>query len=184
MTQENINAVLPVLNIDSEVKDEIRDSVTVGKVATVSQNTITVGSWTGVGYIIADPETGAGAYRISGGSDGGNMPEPGTPVSLLLLSGLVFLAMLSGYSSAMADEVNQVTSNKQKFLDCMLKTVPQAAGFAMLFAAMGVVGIMIKGVAGFTVAIISFILMIYFIYSVYLSYVNCQVAPNQVRRRR
>ncbi len=71
VTKENVDVVLPVLNIDSKVKDEIRDSVTVGKVATVSQNTITVGSWTGVGYIIADPETGAGAYRISGGSNGG-----------------------------------------------------------------------------------------------------------------
>ncbi len=70
VTKENVDVVLPVLNIDSKVKDEIRDSVTVGKVATVSQNTITVGSWTGMGYIIADSETGAGAYRISGGSDG------------------------------------------------------------------------------------------------------------------
>jgi len=71
VTQENVNAVLPVLNISSEVKDEIRASVAVGKKATVSQNNITVGSWTGVGYIIADPDTGAGAYRISGGENGG-----------------------------------------------------------------------------------------------------------------
>jgi len=70
ITQENVNAVLPVLNISTEVKDEIRASVAVGKVATVSQNNITVGGWTGVGYIIADPDTGAGAYRISGGENG------------------------------------------------------------------------------------------------------------------
>ncbi|HEW97299.1 MAG: hypothetical protein DRR16_13385 [Candidatus Parabeggiatoa sp. nov. 3] len=71
VTSENVNAVLPVLNISSEVKDEIRASVAVGKKATVSQNNITVGGWTGVGYIIADPDTGAGAYRISGGGNGG-----------------------------------------------------------------------------------------------------------------
>jgi uncharacterized protein YxjI len=70
VTSKNVNAVLPVLNISSEVKDEILASVAVGKVATVSQNNITVGSWTGVGYIIADPDTGAGAYRISGGANG------------------------------------------------------------------------------------------------------------------
>jgi hypothetical protein len=70
VTEENVNAVLPVLNISSEVKDEIRASVAVGKKATVSQNNITVGGWTGVGYIIADPDTGAGAYRISGGANG------------------------------------------------------------------------------------------------------------------
>jgi len=73
VTQENVNAVLPVLNISSEVKDEIRASIAASKVATVSQNNITVGSWTGVGYIIADPDTGAGAYRISGGSNGGTL---------------------------------------------------------------------------------------------------------------
>jgi len=52
VTTENVNAVLPVLNISAEVKDEIRASIAVGKVATVSQNNITVGGWTGVGYII------------------------------------------------------------------------------------------------------------------------------------
>ena len=70
ITKDNVDVVLPTLNIGSEVKREIKDSVAVGKVATVSQNNITVGSWTGVGYIIADADTGAGAYRISGGSNG------------------------------------------------------------------------------------------------------------------
>jgi len=70
VTKENVNAVLPVLNISADVKNEIRASVAVGKVATVSQNNVTVGSWTGVGYIIADADTGAGAYRISGGYNG------------------------------------------------------------------------------------------------------------------
>ena len=63
--------LLPVLNISSEVKDEIRDSKAVGKKATVSQNNITVGGFPGVGYIITDPEVGTGAYMISGGSNGG-----------------------------------------------------------------------------------------------------------------
>jgi len=70
ITKDNVDVVLPTLNIGSEVKREIKDSVAVGKVATVSQNNITVGNWTGVGYIIADADTGAGAYRISGGSNG------------------------------------------------------------------------------------------------------------------
>lgn len=35
------------------------------------QNPITYAGWTGAGYIITDPQTGAGAYKISGGSDGG-----------------------------------------------------------------------------------------------------------------
>ncbi len=99
VTQENVNAVLPVLNISTEVKDEIRDSVAVGKKATVSQNNITVGGWTGVGYIIADPDTGAGAYRISGGSNGGFYLLLG--VALLAIGGLiaVFFPAILGLGS-------------------------------------------------------------------------------------
>ncbi len=68
ITQANINTALPQLTIEQSVKDEIAASVAVGKEATVSQSNITVAGWTGAGYIISDPETGAGAYRISGGS--------------------------------------------------------------------------------------------------------------------
>jgi len=70
VTATNVNSVLPMLNISSEVKEEIRDSVAVGKTVTVSQKNITVGGWTGVGYMVLDPLTGSGAYRISGGKNG------------------------------------------------------------------------------------------------------------------
>ncbi|RKZ44474.1 MAG: hypothetical protein DRR00_28090 [Candidatus Parabeggiatoa sp. nov. 3] len=79
--------LLPVLNISSDVKDEIRASVATSKVATVSQNNITVGSWTGVGYII--PDTGAGAYRISGGENGGYLNVANGV--LLMLIGLILM---------------------------------------------------------------------------------------------
>jgi len=68
-----VSSVLPVLNVRSDVKDDIRDAVAVGKTATVSQNQITVGNWTGVGYIITDQNIGTGAYMISGGSNGAEL---------------------------------------------------------------------------------------------------------------
>jgi hypothetical protein len=71
VTSANVNSVLPALTISQEVKEEIRNSVAVGKVVTVSQKNVTVGGWAGVGYIVSDPQTGSGAYRISGGSNGG-----------------------------------------------------------------------------------------------------------------
>ena len=70
INQENINKVIPSLNIDNSIIDEIKQAVTAGKHAFVSQNNITFGDWVGVGYIIIDPETGAGAYKISGGANG------------------------------------------------------------------------------------------------------------------
>ncbi len=70
ITPSNIE-VLDELSIGAEVKDEIRAAAATGKEVTVSESTITVAGWTGAGYIISDPETGAGAYKISGGSNGG-----------------------------------------------------------------------------------------------------------------
>ncbi len=99
VTQENVDAVLPVLNISSEVKDDILASVAVGKVATVSQNNITVGGWTGVGYIIADPDTGAGAYRISGGENGGMLTGGDLLVAGLALE---YIAILGFWANFMA----------------------------------------------------------------------------------
>ena len=34
--------------------------------------TVTIGSWSGSGYIVLDPKSGAGAYMISGGLNGGS----------------------------------------------------------------------------------------------------------------
>jgi len=98
VTAANVNSVLPVLNISSEVKEEIRDSVAVGKTATVSQNNVTVGHWTGVGYIVSDPQTGSGAYRISGGSNGGSLTFTANSegiIGLLVFTGLGMLTPIA-----------------------------------------------------------------------------------------
>ncbi len=68
-TQDNLS-YLSDLTVDQGTKDEIQDQVQAGMVATVHQHPITYAGWTGVGYTIVDPETGAGGYKISGGSDG------------------------------------------------------------------------------------------------------------------
>jgi hypothetical protein len=70
INQSNINTSLPQLQVDAEVKTEIQNAVNAGKEVTVSKTNITVNNWTGCGYIIIDPSTGAGAYKISGGFNG------------------------------------------------------------------------------------------------------------------
>jgi hypothetical protein len=49
---------------------EMQNALSIGKEVTVHQSPITQSGWTGTGYIIADPVTGAGAYKISGGANG------------------------------------------------------------------------------------------------------------------
>jgi len=90
VTQANVDTVLPQLNIGQGVKDEIVASVAVGKEVTVSENNITVAGWVGVGYIISDPETGAGAYRISGGANGAELTADGLRnMRAMTLSGML-----------------------------------------------------------------------------------------------
>jgi len=70
ITQANLAVVLPQLQIGQQVKDEIANAVNAAKTVTVSKSNISYNGWTGCGYSITDPETGAGAYMISSGSSG------------------------------------------------------------------------------------------------------------------
>jgi hypothetical protein len=66
-------SIVAGLNTDAETKAEITNALNAGMEVTVHQGDITANGWTGSGYIILDPETGAGAYKISGGANGGSL---------------------------------------------------------------------------------------------------------------
>lgn len=70
---ENNLGYLADLTIEQAIKDEISAAVAEGRVATVHQGSINYAGWSGVGYTIVDPETGAGSYKISGGANGGEV---------------------------------------------------------------------------------------------------------------
>jgi hypothetical protein len=71
ITSENIDTVLPLLAVSSEVKTDIVNAIHAGKHAIVPQREIVHGNWQGSGYIIQDSITGAGAYLLEGGLRGG-----------------------------------------------------------------------------------------------------------------
>jgi hypothetical protein len=70
ITQANQDILLPQINVDPDVMTEMQNALSIGKEVTVHQSPITQSGWTGTGYIITDPVTGAGAYKISGGANG------------------------------------------------------------------------------------------------------------------
>jgi hypothetical protein len=70
VNQSNISSILPVLQIGAEVKSDIANAVNAGKIVIIPKTSIVFNGWTGYGYIIVDPVTGAGAYMISNGSSG------------------------------------------------------------------------------------------------------------------
>ncbi|ELA09181.1 transglutaminase domain protein [Moraxella macacae 0408225] len=63
--------VLPKLNHNLDVMNDIRNAVNAGRIVTAHERNISVKGWHGTGYIILDPITGTGAYLIGGGVDGG-----------------------------------------------------------------------------------------------------------------
>lgn len=97
VTADNIATVLPQLTVDADVKSDISNAVNAGKVVTVSKSNIDFHGWQGCGYIIIDPETGDGAYRLSGGVNGGMIFYALLMLALLFLTlALSALMLLSG----------------------------------------------------------------------------------------
>lgn len=65
--------ILQGLQIAQDVKWEIANALASGKEVTVHERDVNVNGWNGSGYLILDPETGAGAYKIAGGTNGGGV---------------------------------------------------------------------------------------------------------------
>jgi Transglutaminase-like superfamily len=71
ITRANSAVAIPQLAHRSSVIEEVSNAVSAGKVVTIHQSAITANGWTGAGYNVIDPETGAGGYIIEGGARGG-----------------------------------------------------------------------------------------------------------------
>ncbi len=84
------------LNVDSAVKQEISNALAEDREVTVHQTNIGNGGFNGSGFIIADPETGAAAYKISSGANGAKI--------VLSLVGLVlfFTPLITGTALVIA----------------------------------------------------------------------------------
>jgi hypothetical protein len=70
ITRANAAFVLPELTLNASAMAEIADAINAGRQVITSQHNISHAGWTGAGYIIVDMQTGAGAYKISGGENG------------------------------------------------------------------------------------------------------------------
>ncbi|MBW2704337.1 MAG: hypothetical protein JRF33_26260, partial [Deltaproteobacteria bacterium] len=62
----NIDTLLPTLPFGTKVSQDIRDAVQQGQQVLVPDRMLTVGVWTGVGYMRSDPLTGEAGWMLSG----------------------------------------------------------------------------------------------------------------------
>jgi hypothetical protein len=103
--QANHAALLAQVTIDPQAMAEIQNALAAGKEVTVHASPITQSGWTGSGYIITDPATGAGAYKITGGANGGAL-EVGLTIAKWLIGitgvGLAIFGVSTVGASVMA----------------------------------------------------------------------------------
>jgi len=92
INQTNIDTILLQLQLDTGTITDIKNA---GMEVTVSRTEITYNGWTGCGYIIIDPTTGAGAYMISGGMSG-------AWVYAAWFSGLIVLVVVAAIGTSIA----------------------------------------------------------------------------------
>jgi transglutaminase-like putative cysteine protease len=97
ITSSNVASVLPLLSLDASVVSDISSSVAAGKSVLVPEHNIALGPWSGVGYIVTDEATGAAAYLISGGLNGGGffdcVPDL-VPILVAILAVILLAAIL------------------------------------------------------------------------------------------
>jgi len=71
LTSVNQASALQNIHHDADTMAEITSALAVGKEVVTHTDSVSVPGWSGAGYIILDPVTGDGAYKISGGENGG-----------------------------------------------------------------------------------------------------------------
>jgi len=76
ITQANLDTALSQISLEAEVEQEISGAVYAGHIVTTHEALVDFHGSLTAGYIIEDPTSGAGAYKISGGGNGGMLYAP------------------------------------------------------------------------------------------------------------
>ena len=90
LNKKNYQEALEKLEVEDAVLQDVKKAVCNGKEVTIPAKEITIGSWSGSGYIVTDPDTGAAGYMISGGLNGGSVSGIVTIEAIL---GLILAAL-------------------------------------------------------------------------------------------
>ncbi|MBC3873738.1 transglutaminase-like domain-containing protein [Undibacterium flavidum] len=96
------DGIVQSLQIDSQVKSEIANALATGKEVVVHEKDVTVGGWVGSGYTILDPDSGAGAYKIAGGGNGGKLTATILGILQGVLTGLALTALIASITGGLA----------------------------------------------------------------------------------
>jgi len=144
ITKENLNKALLAINLSSDIENEISNAVMSGKVVTAHEKPVNYAGGTNVGYLLIDPESGAGAYKIASGANGGFLD---------------FGSIIDFISSLLGEFSSEVS----KYFGKMIGRMKQAFDFSETAGECGLAFSLIKffSVLAFTVGMV-FLFMPYF----------------------
>lgn len=99
VTPANSAQVLPLLQVPSAVRADIVNAVGTGKTVLVPERDFLKDNYRGIGYIVEDPATGAAAYLISGGLNGGGLLDclPDLVPIIIFILVIIIIALLLWY---------------------------------------------------------------------------------------
>jgi hypothetical protein len=69
----NLDVALAKVDATPSVKSEIRNAVADGQAVAIPRRPVRIGDFRGTAYTVEDPDTGAAAYRLSSGTNGGGI---------------------------------------------------------------------------------------------------------------
>ncbi|MBM7625046.1 hypothetical protein [Sporohalobacter salinus] len=110
INEDNVEQVLSELDYDSSKKQMFRNFINNGKKITVPQRKVTIGNWTGTGYIVRNDD-GTAAYMISGGMNGGFLSDFGKNYLKGFADSMVINTLIQNLSSYKS----VITSGKTSF---------------------------------------------------------------------
>ncbi len=88
LTSSNAS-LLAEVDVDIDARQEIQLALASGQEVTIHEKPINEFAWHGSGYLVIDPDTGSGSYKISGGANGSFLLFLGQLIS----SSLMFVGM-------------------------------------------------------------------------------------------
>ncbi len=94
ITQANLSTALAAINLPRDIESDIRNSVYAGMEVTAHERAVDFFGSSQVGYIVLDPETGAGGYLIGSGENGGQLFVAG--VAIFGIAAIGFQGLLLG----------------------------------------------------------------------------------------
>ena len=155
ITSDNQATVLPLIHQSSLALDEIQSALAAGKTVVTHTDPVSVAGWTGSGYVILDPDTGAGAYKIAGGQNGGFLKWVDDHAVLFAILGIVLglidvpVIFAIGAVLAAVVAIAGIYTFYEESLDSNCDALFWLyAGLAVAFAVVG----LLTGGAGFVVA--------------------------------